>query len=78
MTKEEKLKALRVKLYKATPLKLQLAAELKEKITNSFKGNFKGIEVTSITFKENSLKLGGISVKTVEIDPREIGCILIH
>ena len=76
MTKEQ-LKQTRVQLYKATPLKLQLVDELIETfkaIPNRFE-----VEMTSITFVDKKLILNdNMAVKTIEIDPQEIGAILVH
>ena len=75
---EKKLRETRVKLYKATPLKLQLVDELIELVKHSFTGVFSGIEVNEMTFKDTFLKLGGLQVKMIEIDPQEVGGLLIH
>ena len=74
---QKKLNETRVQLYKATPLKLQLVDELInliKTIPNRF-----DVEMTSITFKEKELVLGdNMAVKTIEIDPQEIGGVLVH
>lgn len=75
MTKEEKLKALRVKLYKATPLKLDLVDQLINAIKHSMT-RFEGVEVDSITFKPSTFKLGGLYLKSLNLD--EISGVLVH
>lgn len=71
MTKEEKLKALRVKLYKATPLKLDLVDELISTIKNCFHG----VETNGIRF-DSTFKLGDNYVKLLELD--ELSGVLVH
>lgn len=71
MTKEQKLKAIRVKLYKPTPLKLDLVDELISTIKNCFHG----VETTSITF-DGSLKIGGLKVTSLELD--ELSGVLVY
>lgn len=75
---EKKLRETRVKLYKATPLKLQLVDELIELVKHSFTGVFSGLEVSGMTFKDTFFKIGGLQVKMIEIDPQEVGGLLIH
>ena len=75
MMNQEQLKQTRVQLYKATPLKLQLVDELTSKIKKCF-GN--KIETTSIKFDTEKLKMEGLSVKMIEIDPQKIGGVLVH
>lgn len=72
---EKELTDLRVQLYKATPLKLQLADELKHLIEGCF-GNH--IVTNGIRFDSSSFKLDGLYVKMVMIDPEEIGNVLVH
>lgn len=71
MTKEEKLKALRVKLYKATPLKLDLVDELISAIKNCFHG----VETNGIRF-DSTFKLGGLYLKSLNLD--DISGVLVH
>ena len=73
MTQNE-LTNVRVQLYKATPLKLKLVDELIQLVKNCFEH----VETTSIDFKETCLIFNKISVRQVEIDPEEIGGVLIH
>lgn len=75
---QKKLIQTRIQLYKATPLKLQLVDELIEAI-KTIPNRF-DVEMASITFfKEKELILNdNMSVKTIEIDPQEIGGVLIH
>ena len=75
MMNQEQLKQTRVQLYKATPLKLQLVDELTSKIKKCF-GN--KIEITSIGLDVEKLKMEGLSVKMIEIDPQKIGGVLVH
>lgn len=75
MTKQ-KLTQLRVQLYKATPLKLQLVEELNNTLKHCFNSN---IETTTIGFKPKFLTLNdNMDVRMIEIDPQEIGNVLIH
>ena len=65
----------RVQLYKATPLKLQLVDELIDLIKNCFKG----VETTSIDLTDKPISLfHGLKVKSLEIDPQQIGGVLVH
>ena len=68
MNKQE-LTQIRGQLYKTTPLKLQLVDE----IIN----NIKSLKVNELRF-DTTLKLEGIQVRLIEIDPQEIGGLLIH
>lgn len=77
MTNQE-LTDIRVRLYKATPLKLQLVDELIELVKHSFTGVFSGVEVSEMSFVNTFFKLGELQVKMIEIDPQEIGGLLIH
>lgn len=74
MTNQE-LTDMRVRLYKATPLKLQLVDELISLIKGCFGNN---IETNGIQFDKNIFKLGGLYVRMIEIDPHEFGGILVH
>jgi hypothetical protein len=74
MTNQE-LTDMRVRLYKATPLKLQLVDELISLIKGCFGNN---IETNGIQFDRNIFKLGGLYVRMIEIDPHEFGGILVH
>jgi hypothetical protein len=65
----------RIKLYKATPLRLILVEELISLIKNCF-GNH--IETNGIRFDTSHLRLGGLTVKMLEIDPQELGGVLVH
>ena len=71
MTKEEKLKAIRVKLYKATPLKLDLVDELISAIKNCFHG----VETNGIRF-DSTFKVGDNYVKSLELD--ELSGVLVY
>ncbi len=72
---EKELKEIRVQLYKATPLKLQLVNKLKHLIEECF-GNH--IVTNGIRFDSSSFKLDGLYVDMVQIDPEEIGNVLVH
>lgn len=76
MTKEE-LTQIRVQLYKATPLKLQLVDDLIE-IIKTIPNRF-DVEMNSITFTNKTIVLkDDLSVREIEIDPQVIGGVLIH
>ena len=74
MTKEE-LTELRVKLYKAKPSKLQLVDELITLIKGCFGDK---VETNGIRFDSGNFKLGELSVNMIELDPQEIGGVLVH
>jgi hypothetical protein len=74
MTKEE-LTELRVKLYKAKPSKLQLVDELISLIKGCFGDK---VETNGIRFDSGNFKLGELSVNMIELDPQEIGGVLVH
>ena len=61
-------------LYHPSAGKIKLVNNLIE----SMKSYAKGVEITDITFKEGTLMLGGLSVKRIEIDPHEVGGVLVH
>lgn len=67
MNKQELIQ-IREQLYKATPLKLQLVDELIELIKNN------NDNITKI----NGIIIDELTVKSIEIDPQEIGGVLIH
>jgi hypothetical protein len=72
---QKKLIQTRIQLYKATPLKLQLVDE----IINIIKTTAQHVELTSLSFEKDFLTLkDNLSVRQVEIDPQEIGAVLIH
>jgi len=72
---QKKLIQTRIQLYKATPLKLQLVDE----IINIIKTTAQHVELTSVSFEKDFLTLkDNLSVRQVEIDPQEIGGVLIH
>jgi hypothetical protein len=73
---KEQLNQQRKLLYKATPLKLKLVDELIPLVKSCFGDN---IETTNIDFKEDkTITIDGLKVRSIEIDPQEIGGILIH
>jgi len=75
MTKTEKLNEQRRLLYNATPSKIKLVDELASLIKGCFGDK---VETTGIRFDDSHLKLGGITVKMVEIDPMKFGGVLVH
>lgn len=75
MTKTEKLNEQRRLLYKATPSKIKLVDELASLIKGCFGDK---VETTGIRFDDSHLKLGGLTVKMVEIDPMKFGGVLVH
>ena len=72
---KKQLTDLRVKLYKATPLKLKLVDTLISTIQSCFGDK---IETTSITLKKQVLKIDKLYVRQIEIDKELIGGVLIH
>jgi hypothetical protein len=64
----------RIEVYKATPTKLKLVDELALLIKHCFPN----VETNGIRFDDSHLKLGGLMVQMVEIDPQEFGGVLIH
>lgn len=74
MTKEQ-LTETRVRLYRATPLKLQLVDELISLIKGCFGDR---VETNGIRFDSGNFKLGELSVNMIELDPQEIGGVLVH
>lgn len=72
---EEQLTETRVKLYRATPLKLQLVDELISLIKGCFGDR---VETNGIRFDSGNFKLGELSVNMIELDPQEIGGVLVH
>ena len=69
------LKRVRIQLYKASPLKLQLVDELISLIKGCFGDK---IETTCIRYDDSHLKLGKLTVQFLEIDKAEIGGVLVH
>ena len=68
---EQQIKEMRAKLYKATPLKMQLVDELISVIKNCFHG----VETNGIRF-DSTFKVGGLYLKSLDLD--EISGVLIH
>ena len=75
MTSTIELNETRKKLYKATPLKLQLVDELASLIKGCFGDK---VETTGIQFDDSHLRLAHLTVKMIEIDPQELGGVLVH
>ena len=71
----ENLNELRAKLYKAKPSKLQLVDELISLIKGCFGDK---VETNGIRFDSGNFKLGELSVNMIELDPQEIGGVLVH
>ena len=69
------LKRVRIQLYKATPLKLQLVEELISLIKGCFGDK---VYTTGIRYDDSHLKLGKLTVQFLEIDKAEIGGVLVH
>lgn len=67
------LKRVRIQLYKATPLKLQLVDELISLIKGCFGDK---VETTCIRYDDSHLKLGKLTVKFLQID--EVAGVLVH
>jgi hypothetical protein len=72
---KEQLIQQRKLLYGATDLKLQLVDKLIKSIKECFG---KHIETTNLHFDSSCLELGGLTVKMIEIDPQELGGVLVH
>ena len=71
----ENLNELRAKLYRAKPSKLQLV----DKLISLIKGCFGDkVETNGIRFDSGNFKLGELSVNMIELDPQEIGGVLVH
>lgn len=71
----EKLNELRAKLYRVKPSKLQLVDELISLIKGCFGDK---VETNGIRFDSGNFKLGELSVNMIELDPQEIGGVLVH
>lgn len=71
----ENLNELRAKLYRAKPSKLQLVDELITLIKGCFGDK---VETNGIRFDSRNFKLGELSVNMIELDPQEIGGVLVH
>ena len=71
----ENLNELRAKLYRAKPSKLQLVDELITLIKGCFGDK---VETNGIRFDSGNFKLGELSVNMIELDPQEIGGVLVH
>ena len=71
----ENLNELRAKLYRAKPSKLQLVGELITLIKGCFGDK---VETNGIRFDSGNFKLGELSVNMIELDPQEIGGVLVH
>lgn len=71
----ENLNELRAKLYKAKPSKLKLVDELISLIKGCFGDK---VETNGIRFNSGNFKLSELSVNMIELDPQEIGGVLVH
>ena len=71
----ENLNELRAKLYRALPPKIKLVDELISLIKGCFGGK---VETNGIRFDSSAFKLGELTVKMIELDPQEIGGVLVH
>ena len=73
MDKKE-LSFIRSKLYHTSTNKIKLVDSLIERMKNYTKG----VSITDISFKKGAIRLGDLFVKSIEIDPHEIGGVLVH
>ena len=71
---EKKLNETRVKLYKATPTKLQLVDELFNLIRHCFGGK---IEVNGIRF-DSTFRIRELSVNLIEVLPNDVAKVMVH
>jgi hypothetical protein len=71
----ENLNDVRAKLYRVKPSKLQLVDELISLIKGCFGDR---VETNGIRFDSGNFKLGELSVNMIELDPQEIGGVLVH
>ena len=71
----ENLNDLRAKLYRAMPCKIKLVDELISLIKGCFGDK---VETNGIRFDSGNFKLGELSVNMIELDPQEIGGVLVH
>ena len=69
------LKKARLQLYKPTSTIYQLVDELANLITHCFGDK---VEVNGLRFDSNSLKIGKLYVKMIEVNPKDIGHVMIH
>ena len=71
----DNLNDVRAKLYRVKPSKLQLVDELISLIKGCFGDR---VETNGIRFDSGNFKLGELSVNMIELDPQEIGGVLVH
>lgn len=71
---EKELNETRVKLYKATPSKLQLVDELFNLIRHCFGGK---IEINVIRF-DSTFMIGELSVAMIEVLPNDVAKVMVH
>ena len=64
----------RTLVYKTTPTKLKLVDELIDLIKHCFPN----VETNGMRFDDSHLKLDKLTVKMIEIDPQELGGVLVH
>ena len=64
----------RKKLYRVSDQTILLVSKVKSTLTHLDSG----VEVNGIRIDSGQLKIGDLSVYMIEIDPQEIGSILIH
>ena len=69
------LKKARLQLYKPTSTIYQLVDELANLITHCFGDK---VEVNGLRFDSNSLKIGELYVRMIEVNPNDIAHVLIH
>ena len=73
MDKKE-LSFIRRALYHPSPNKIKLVDSLAE----CMKNYAKGVSITDISFEKGTLMLDELYVKSIEIDPHEVGGVLVH
>ena len=64
----------RKQLYKVSDNILSLVDRVKDTLVHLYNG----VEVNGIRLDSNQLKIGDLNVAMIEVDPQDIGCILIH
>ena len=64
----------RKKLYRVSDQTILLVSKVKSTLTHLYSG----VEVNGIRIDSNQLKIGDLYVQMIEVDPQEIGSILVH
>lgn len=68
------LKETRKQLYRVSDDILMLVDKVKETLIHLYSK----VEITGIRLDSNQLKIGDLYVQMIEVDPQDIGSILIH